>query len=734
MSTADAPIRSRLERTFARAAQWFGSGVRRTPTILQMEAVECGAASLAMVLAYHGVWVPLEQLRVACGVSRDGSKASNIVRAARAFGLAARGFKKEPAHLTELPMPCIVHWNFNHFLVLEGLDETTAYLNDPAQGRRRVSLEEFGESFTGVVLAFEPGEGFRKTGRPLSTVAVVRRLLGGSEGAVLLLLLISGLLVVPGILVPTFTRVFVDDILLRGSEDWLRPLLIGMAATALARGLITALQQSLLLRLQTKISVVMASRFLWHVMALPIAFFHQRHAGDIAARIGANERITRLVSGALATNTLNLISLVFFAAAMALYDGLLAAVCIALSLLNVAAVALVARRRDELSRTLAVERGKLDGAAIAIIRTIETLKAGGLEDDGFARWAGHQALVLNAERRLGVYAAFTEVFPPFFAAATTAVILGLGGVQVMHGALTIGGLVAFQSLMASFSAPVTNLVQSATGLLAIKGDLARLEDVFNYPAEPPVPPRQGQVRKLSGRIEISDLTFSYSPLDPPVVSGFQLNLQPGMRVALVGASGSGKSTVGRLIAGLARPSAGEIRFDGAPRHEIPPALFAASVAYVDQQVFLFEGAARDNLTLWDPEVGDAEIVGALKDAAIYDDIVARPGGLMSYVREGGDNFSGGQRQRIEIARALVGDPSVLILDEATAALDPATEKQIDDNLRRRGCTCIIIAHRLSTIRDCDEILVLDQGQVVERGAHDELMGMGGVYARLAGLA
>lgn len=730
---ASAAPPSMFGRATARLRSLRAPAIRRTPTILQMEAVECGAASLAMVLAFHGVWVPLEQLRVACGVTRDGSKASNIVRGARAYGLAARGFKKEPGTLDDLPMPCIIHWNFNHFVVLDGIAQGFAYLNDPAQGRRRVSLEELGESFTGVALAFEPDETFKKQGRPPAAFQVLLRLLRGSRRAVALLLAVSVMLVAPGILVPTFTRIFVDEILLQGARDWVTPLLIGMALTALGRALITALQQSLLLRLQTKLSVTMVSRFLWHVLSLPITFFQQRHAGDIAARVAANERVARLVSGALATNALNLVSVLFFAAAMAFYDWRLAGLCIAISLLNVLVLLLAARRRDELNRALAAERGKFEADAVGLIRTIETLKAGGLEDDAFARWSGRQALVLNLEQKLGLYSAFSEVFPPLFAALTTATILGLGGLRVIDGALTIGGLVAFQSLMASFSGPIANLVQFAGSFLTIKGDLTRLEDVANYPPDRTAPPRQDMVRKLSGRIGISGVEFRYSPLEPPVVEDFALTLEPGMRVALVGASGSGKSTIGRLITGLCRPTAGDIRFDGVPLAEVPPDLFAASLAYVDQDVFLFEGSVRDNVTLWDADVPEADVTRALKDAAIHDDIAARPGGYDSHVIEGGDNFSGGQRQRIEIARALVGNPSILILDEATAALDPATEKAIDDNLRRRGCTCIIIAHRLSTVRDCDEILVLDRGRVIERGAHDALIALDGAYARLVAL-
>jgi ABC-type bacteriocin/lantibiotic exporter with double-glycine peptidase domain len=476
----------------------------------------------------------------------------------------------------------------------------------------------------------------------------------------------------------------------------------------------------------------MMSRFLWHVLSLPIEFFSQRHAGDIAERVAANERVARLLSGALATSALDLVSVIFFAAVMFLYDARLAALCIAISSANLVILALVARRRDELNRRLAVGRGKLNGATVGIIRTIETLKAAGLEDDAFARWAGYQALMLEAGQKLGVYAAFTEVFPPFFGALATAVILGIGGLRVIHGELTVGALVAFLTLMASFAAPISALVQFAGEFLTVNGDLARLDDVFHYPIEPPAPAGGERAAKLSGRIEIDNLQFRYSPLDDPVIDGFSLDVRPGMRIALVGGSGSGKSTVGRLMAGLVHPSAGQIRYDGVPLDEVPADLFAASVAYVDQDVHLFEGTVRENVTLWEADASEAAITRALSDAALADEIAARPGNYDSLVSEGGVNFSGGQRQRIELARALLGDPTIVVLDEATSALDSKTEKLIDDNLRRRGCACIIIAHRLSTIRDCDEIIVLDRGRIIERGGHGELAAAGGVYAQLVG--
>jgi NHLM bacteriocin system ABC transporter peptidase/ATP-binding protein len=697
-----------------------------------MEASECGAAALGIVLAYYGAWVPLEQLRTACGVSRDGSKASNIVRAARSFGLSAKGFRQEPSTLHEVPMPCIIHWNFNHFVVLEGIDGDRAYVNDPALGRRRIDMAELDLAFTGVVLTMERTEQFARLGSEPRGARLLLRELRGSKTAVGLLVVVSFALVVPSIVAAGFSKIFVDDILVRHASSWLVPLLIGMAVTATFRAILTIVRQSLLLRLQTKLAVVMISRFLWHVMALPVEFFTQRHAGDVASRVSANEQIARLLSGGIAANALNLTSIVFFAIAMAIYDLPLAAIGVGMSLMNVLALRLMGDRRQDVSRSLAIERGKLIGATVSAVRTIETLKASGLEDEAFSRWAGIQAKALNAERELGVSSAMLDLLPTLFSGLTVAAILGFGGLRVIEGSLTLGSLVAFQSLMSSFSEPVTELVNYVGNFQTIKGALERLEDVYNYPldksgkevAENRFPP------KLAGRVELHNIQFGYSALEAPLLVDLSISVPAGARIALVGASGSGKSTLAKLICGLYRPWSGEIRIDGWTLMEIPPQVFANSVAYVDQDVFLFEGTARDNLTLWDATATEADLSQALRDAAIHDDIAARAGNYDCYVNEGGTNFSGGQRQRIEIARALVSNPSLIVLDEATGALDPITEKSIDDSVRRRGCTCIIIAHRLSTIRDCDEIILLQQGKIAERGTHEQLMALQGAYAKL----
>jgi NHLM bacteriocin system ABC transporter peptidase/ATP-binding protein len=699
-----------------------------------MEAVECGAASLAMVLAYHGAWVPLEQLRIECGVSRDGSKASNIIKAARRFGLAAKGFRKEPSTLHELPMPCIIHWNFNHFVVLEGIKGDKIFINDPAVGRRRIDMAELDLAFTGVVLAMEKTEAFKKLGKKPQGLKLLLRELSQSKEAVTLLVIVSFALIVPGIVAAGFSKIFVDDILIKHADNWLVPLFIGMVVTALFRAALTALRQSLLLRLQAKLAVVMISRFLWHVMALPVEFFTQRHPGDIANRVAANEQIARLLSGGIAANALNLTSILVFAAAMAIYDVPLAAIGVGLSLVNVLALKLIAQRQQDLSSGLALEQGKLIGATVSAVRTIETLKASGLEDEAFSRWAGVHAKVLNAEQALAASAIALELLPTLLSGLTLAAILGIGGLRVIEGSITLGSLVAFQSLMGSFAGPVTDLVNYIGSFQTIKGSLERLEDVYNYPADrssgTTLAPRNRFPPKLAGKVELSNIQFGYSILEPPLLSDVSITVQPGARIALVGSSGSGKSTLGRLVCGLYKPWSGEIRLDGWRLSEIPEQVFANSVAYVDQDIFLFEGTVRDNLTLWDNTVTEADLSRALKDAAIHEDIATRVGNYDCHVNEGGSNFSGGQRQRIEIARALVSNPSIIVLDEATGALDPITEKTIDDNLRRRGCTCIIIAHRLSTIRDCDEIIVLQRGAVVERGTHEQLLALEGVYAKL----
>jgi len=707
----------------------------RAPTVLQMETVECGAASLAMILAYYGKFVALEQLRVDCGVSRDGSNAASVLGAARLHGLKGAGFKMEPEHLRDVALPAIIFWEFNHFLVVEGIGRHAVYLNDPASGRRTVTHAEFDRSFTGIALVMEPGPDFERGGqRPSVIRGLASRFSGVSSGVAFCVLAGLGM-VIPGLAIPTLAKVFVDNVLVANFENWVAPVLLGMVAAAAMRAIFTALQRFYLMRASTKLSVVMTGKFLWHVLRLPTSFFAQRYAGDVSGRIASNDRVAQLLTGELAANSIGLLTAVFYAVLMAWYDPIMMLVGVSLSLLNLVALRLVSTMRAEDSQRMLQEEGKLMATSMGGLQIIESVKAAGRESDFFSRWSGFQAKAVDAEQKLRVSGAFLDMLPLAITVLTTAIIIGIGGHKVMDGQMTMGALVAFLSLMASFSNPVMGLVRLGSVIQEVEGDIRRLDDVANHPVDKVflAAPDLGvtvATRRLKGFLELRNITFGYSRFQEPLIRDFSLSLAPGDRVAIVGGSGSGKSTIAKLVAGLYRPWSGEILFDGKPREQVPRALLANSCAMVDQDIFFFEGAVRENIALWDSTIPDEAITRAAKDAAIHERITSRRGAYAGIIEEGGRNFSGGQRQRMEIARALAIDPTILILDEATSALDPATEKLVDDNIRRRGCTCIVIAHRLSTIRDANEIIVLDRGNVVQRGTHHELKDVEGHYARL----
>ncbi|HSI12933.1 MAG TPA: NHLP family bacteriocin export ABC transporter peptidase/permease/ATPase subunit [Chthoniobacter sp.] len=698
----------------------------KTPTCLQMEAVECGAASLSIILGYYKKFLPLEQLRVDCGVSRDGSKANNVLKAARKHGLEAKGFKHELETLPTLKMPVIVFWNFNHFLVLEGWKNGKVYLNNPAGGPQVVTDNDLAAGYTGVVLTFEPGKDFRPGGEPASLLPGLMRRLAGFKSALIYVFLCGLFLVIPGLVVPAFSRIFVDEYLVGSKADWVKPLLVGMTITAIISMVVTFLQKYFLLRFETKLALTTSAKFFTHVLRLPAEFFSQRFGGEIGSRVLINDKVAQVLSGQLTTTVLDMTMLGFFAVLMFQYDVVLTLTCIFLGGLNLVVNKWVARKRVDGSRRLLQESGKLMGTAMGGLQMIETLKATGGEGDFFARWAGYQAKALAAKQELGIYSQCIGALPPLLTSITTTAILGLGGMRVMNGHLTVGMLVAFQGLVGNFMKPITTFVTFGSTLQELEGDMNRLDDVLRYPQDEqytrtvPADSPLNKLIKLTGHVEFRNVTFGYSPLEKPLIEDFSIVIKPGSRVALVGGSGSGKSTCAKLVSGLYKPWSGQILFDGVPREEIPHNLLCNSIGMVDQDIFLFGGTVRDNLAMWDSTIPEINITRAAKDAAIAEVIAARPGGFASDVEEGGSNFSGGQRQRLEIARALVGDPTFLILDEATSALDPTTEREIDDAMRRRGCSCLIVAHRLSTIRDADEIIVLERGKVVQRGTHDEM--------------
>ena len=709
-----------------------------TPIVLQMHASECGAACLGMVLAHFGRWVPLTELREKCEVSRDGSSAASILRASRQYGLECNGLSLRIEQLRKLRMPLILFWQFSHFVVLEGFDEHNYYLNDPATGRRRVSADEFAASYSGVALRFALGDEFAPGGKRKSLYAHLGAILTGlwsSLAGVVACALMGTLL---ALAVPAVLGAFVDQVMLN-QGPW-----IGLVAALVGGGvlvyLLTLLKHRFLKRLAVRISVTRYSQGLSKLLRLPIEFFQHRLPGDLTDRVSSIDRLAKTLTEQFLVLVIDMAMSIVLFVVMLIYDPLLALVVLALALAHVGGAHLFNTLRIIRSQAMRREQGLLIGVGMQMLNHADNLRMTGSDDRFFARWGGYQARELRARQAYSELGALNGALPGLIGALRGATVLLIGGSMVLNGSMTLGTLVAFFILAEMFLAPVGRFLEFAERRQALETDMQRLEDVSSATEDPVFSRRRESTTSIStfnrrlqlaGKVELRDVTFGFNKSRPPLIKDFNLTLEPGQRVALVGTSGSGKSTLAHLVSGLYQPWSGKILFDGHVRQEIPEEVLRRSISMVNQETVLFSATLRDNITLWNPAVPDEAIVAATKDASIHEDILKRPLGYATPVEEGGMNFSGGQRQRLEIARALVGHPTVLVLDEATSALDAATEEYVDDALRRRGVTCLIVAHRLSTVRDCDEIIVLDKGQEVERGTHDELIAdADGVYTRL----
>ena len=710
-------------------------GRARVPVIMQMEALECGAASLAMVMAYYGKWVPLEQARLDCGVSRGGSNAKNMLLAARSYGFEAQGYRCELDSVREeMSYPCIIHWNFNHFVVLDGFKGNYAYLNDPARGEVKVTMEEFDRSFTGIVLDIRPGEGFEPGGKPKSTLEFARRRMAGAGAAVAFVLLSSVIGYLFGIINPVFSGFFMDRLLTGENRELLLPFVALMALFGLAQVATSWIQNVYSLKINGKMAIVGSSSFMWKILRLPMSFFSQRMAGDILQRKSTNASIASILVNTFTPLLLNTIMMVFYLVVMLRYSVMLTLVGLVTIVLNLLVSRIISAKRVNITRVQMRDAGKLAAATVSGIQMVETIKASGAENGYFQKWAGYQASVNAQNVRFIRLSQFLGGIPALLSTIANAAVMVLGVWLTMQGRFTLGSIMIFQGFLSSFMSPAMMLISAGQTLQEMRTEMERVEDVMQYPTDPAfsdTPLREeADYSKLSGRIELKNVSFGYSRLGEPLIRDFSMSMQPGSRVAFVGTSGCGKSTLSKLISGLYQPWSGEILFDGKPICEIDRSVFTGSVAVVDQDIVLFEDTIANNIKMWDESIEDFEMILAARDAQIYDDIMARDGGFQGKLVEGGKDLSGGQRQRLEIARVLAQDPSVIIMDEATSALDAKTEYELVKAVKDRGITCIVIAHRLSTIRDCDEIIVLDKGVVVERGTHDELYAKGGFYTEL----
>ena len=709
--------------------------VARVPVVIQLEALECGAACLTMILAYYGKWVPLEQVRSDCGVSRDGSNARSILLAARSYGLEADAYKAEPEDLKKYAaFPCIIHWEFNHFVVLDGFRNGKVYINDPARGRITLSEEVFDKGFTGVFLMFEPGETFVPSGSRKSTLEFAKKRLAGAKRLIVFMMLLSVITAIFGLINPAMSRVFIDRLLTGQNPEWVTPFLLILSVLAVIQLAVSWIQAVYSLRIQGKLAVVGNMTFMWKLLRLPMDFFSQRMNGDLLQRQNTNATIAGSLVNTFAPLLLNTCMMVIYLVVMLQQSPLLTLVGLISLVFNLFNSIVLSGKRVNITRVQQRDMGRLSSMTMTGMQMIETIKASGSESGFFRNWAGLQAAVNKGQISYDRLNATYGLVPMILAEASNTVIMTLGVFLTIRGQFTVGMIMAFQSFLASFMSPASSLIGAGQTIQEMRTDMERIEDVMAYPDAPAVREEalqeEQEYSKLSGEIEIRNISFGYAKLRPPLIRDFSMHIRPGSKVAFVGASGCGKSTLAKLISGLYEPWSGEILFDGKTIREIDRSVFTSSLAVVDQDITLFEDSIADNIRLWDDTIEDFEVILAARDAQIHDDIMQRDGGYEGRLTENGSDLSGGQRQRLELARVLAQDPTIIVLDEATSALDAQTEYKVINAITERGITCIVVAHRLSTIRDCDEIIVLDHGEVVERGTHEELYALGGVYTAL----
>lgn len=708
-------------------------GLAKVPVVMQMEALECGAACLAMVMAFYEKWVPLEQVRVDCGVSRDGSNAKNILKAARNYGFEATGYKYEPdALMEEGEFPCIIHWNFNHFVVLDGFKNGKAYINDPARGTIAVSMKEFDEAFTGICLFIKPGKDFVRSGKRKSTIEFAMKRLNGAGAAVVFVILSTIIAYTFNIINPGFKRFFMDNLLTGENKELLNPFIALFSFVCFMEIMVSAVTDLYSLKINGKMAIIGNSTYMWKVLHLPVDFFNNRLSGDILQRKRTNASIANTVVSTITPIAINIGMMFFYLIVMIRYSPALTLIGIITIFLNVVLGKFISKKRINITRLNMRDAGKLAAITLSGISMIETIKSSGAEDGFYEKWSGLHAKVTEENIEFSHINVWIGRIPELLNIIANSLVLFIGVGLVMHGKFSLGMVMSFQMYLSSFTLPAMQLIGAGQTIQEMRTQMERVEDVMNYPVEQTF--KEGDdnesFSKLSGNVEVKNLVFGYSKMADPVIDDVSFTLKQGSKIAIVGGSGCGKSTLSKLISGLYKPWKGEITFDGKPMSEIDRSVFAGSVAVVDQDIVLFADSIENNIKMWDDSIEDFEMIMAARDAQIHDDIMDRPGGYKSRLEENGRNFSGGQRQRLEIARVLAQDPSIIILDEATSALDAKTEFELIKAVKDRGITCLVIAHRLSTIRDCDEILVLKDGKVVERGKHEELMEQNGYYSEL----